>query len=77
VVRVVGSRARVVGTLALVVALAGCATAFSARPFEVPEEQVHGRVRRIARAPLLIAPRLGVADSTKARLQALIDEKHR
>lgn len=64
-----------VGPLALVAALAGCATAPPYNPFQVPEEQFRATVKRIALAPIAVPPQLGISESAKLRFDSLIEAK--
>ena len=61
--------------LALVVALAGCATAPPYNPFQVSEDQFRTTVKRIALAPIAVPPQLGISESAKLRFDSLIEAK--
>jgi hypothetical protein len=66
-----------VGPLVLAVALAGCATAVPYDPYQIPEPQFREKVRRIALAPIVVPPQLGVAEPAKLAFDALIEAKLR
>ncbi len=59
--------------LVLVIAVGGCAPAYN--PFRMPKEQFRTKVKRIALAPIAVPPQLGVSESTKLRVDSLIEAK--
>jgi hypothetical protein len=70
-----GAFCSTIGPLVLVVAVGSCATAPPYIPFQIPEEQFYTKVKRIALAPIAVPPQLEVSESTKLRLDSLIEAK--
>lgn len=62
-----GNRTAFLWAAGFVVALVGCAAAPPPSPFQVSEAQFRDQVKRVALAPIVGPPQLGVSDSTFAR----------
>ena len=65
----------IVGPLALVVALIGCATPAPYNPFQISEEQFRAKVKRIALTPITVPQGLEISESAKLRFDSLIEAK--
>ncbi|PYN57595.1 MAG: hypothetical protein DMD92_13970 [Candidatus Rokuibacteriota bacterium] len=63
------------GALVFAIAVGGCATASPSSAFQIPEEQFHSKVKRIALAPIAVPSQLGVSEPAKLRFDALIEAK--
>ena len=63
------------GALVFAIPVGGCATASPSSAFQIPEEQFHSKVKRIALAPIAVPSQLGVSEPAKLRFDALIEAK--